>query len=797
MKTAFTTLFILCLSATTLMAQQMTQTIRGQVTDNWTKVSLPGANIMVVGSNPPLGAITDMDGYFVLESVPVGRVSLSVSFIGYESQVLSNIELSSAKELVINVALSEKVTNMEAVTVTATKNKVEPLNKMSTVSTRAFSVEESQRFAGARNDVSRMAANFAGINTANDASNDIVIRGNSPNGLLWRMEGIDIPNPNHFGGTGATGGPVSMLNNNVLANSDFMTGAFPAEYGNALSGVFDLQMRNGNSSKHEFLGQIGINGFELGAEGPISKEKRSSYLVNARYSTLSVMSAMGIEFGTGAAIPEYQDVTFKFNLPTEKWGRFTVFGLAGKSHIEFLDSERDTTDSDEDFYTEGDPRDVYVNNNVGVIGMSHTYILNPNTYTKVTVGLSTIGDDNDVDSLSAATQEPHFLWKRNYTTNTFQVAAYINKKLNARHNLRIGGLFKNIHMDLEDQLYYSSSDEIRTVTAYDGATNLLQPYAQWQYRTTDRLTFNTGIRMQYLTLNGASAVEPRIGVRYQVADHHALSFAYGMHSQTAPIDVYFKQVYDQQGQTYRPNEDLDLTHSQHFVLGYDWTLSETMRLKSEVYYQSITDAVVEVESSSYSLLNGSTFDNDSPDFLKNGGTGENYGLELTLEKFMDRGLYFLLTTSLFESTYEGSNGVTHNTAFNTNYVVNTLGGKEFKLKSKPAAKYQKLIALDLRMTFSGGKPYTPALEDESAAAGELVEDESRAYEEQFDPYFRMDVRTAYRWSNSKLSQEFALDVQNVTNKENPLYLRWNTSTNEIEAVNQLGLFPMVQYRVVF
>lgn len=143
---------------------------------------------------------------------------------------------------------------------------------MATVSARSFTVEETSRYAGSLNDPSRMAANYAGVSSTSDARNDIIIRGNSPLGVLWRLNGMEIPNPNHFGSLGTTGGPVSILNNNLLDKSDFLTGAFPAEYGNALAGVFDLQMRSGNNEKTEFLGQVGFNGFELGAEGPIGKK---------------------------------------------------------------------------------------------------------------------------------------------------------------------------------------------------------------------------------------------------------------------------------------------------------------------------------------------------------------------------------------------------------------------------------------------------------------------------------------------------------------------------------------------
>src|SRR5690554_4405469 len=342
MKKAMLLLSLIIFYGGGLYAQDFTQNIHGQIIDKTTQTPIIGANIIVLDTDPLIGTVSDLSGYYELTNVPTGRVSVRVSYLGYESVTMTDLELTTGKELVLNFAIEEKVTKLEELVVVAGDEKSQPRNDMATVSSRQFTVEESQRYAGGRNDVSRMAQNFAGVRGSNDAVNDIVIRGNSPVGLLWRMENIDIPNPNHFGTLGSTGGPVSMLNNNVLANSDFSTGAFPAEYGNAISGVFDLKLRNGNSHSYEFLGQVGFNGFELGAEGPINREKKSSFVVNYRYSTLGVLSALGFNFGTGTAVPYYQDVSFKVRLPVDEKNVFSVFGLGGVSHIDILTSQ-DTT----------------------------------------------------------------------------------------------------------------------------------------------------------------------------------------------------------------------------------------------------------------------------------------------------------------------------------------------------------------------------------------------------------------------------------------------------------------------
>jgi len=787
---------LIIIVASNINAQNITQSIRGQVIEKQTLISLPGATVVLLGTDPPVGTITNSEGYFVIKNVPVGRISLQVRFIGYHTATINNLNLMSGKELVVNVKMEEKVQKMEEVVVTASR-KGETINQMSSVSARTFSVEESQRFAGARNDVSRMAANYAGVSTSNDALNDIVIRGNSPSGLLWRLDGVDIPNPNHFGQLGATGGPVGMLNNNVLSNSDFMTGAFPAEYGNALSGVFDLRMRDGNYDKHEFLGQLGFNGFELGAEGPISKKNNSSYLINYRYSTLGVMKAIGIDFGTGTALPNYQDLTFKLNFPTKKIGKISVFGLAGISDINFLYSERDTTKDDDNFYTY-DNQDILAKSKMGVIGASHTLILNSTTYSKLIVGASVMFNENVVDSVSTETNIPRPYYHNTFTDSRFFGNFYINKKINSQNNFRIGVNVNRIGMNLIDSVYEASKDRFVTGVDINDFTYLYEAYIQWQYKLTDNLIFNPGIHYQQLALNTSNSLEPRFGIKWNLSNTQLLGFAYGLHSISQPLAVYFKQVELPDLDYFLPNKNLNFTKSNHFVLGYDIFFDQNLKLKAEAYYQDIFHALVEQNESAYSSLNNNSFTRFSPDSLQNTGTGYNYGLELTFERFLDKGLYYLFTGSLYESKYRGSDGVLRNTAFNGNYVFNALAGKEFELPSrKQNTKRKKFITIDAKITYAGGLRYTPIDVEKSMKNHQTELDETRPFSKQFDPYFRTDIRIGFRLDGKKASQEFAFDIQNVTNHKNPYMMMFDIQTGEEKTINQLGIFPIMQYRIVF
>jgi len=778
-----------------VVGQDFTQTIKGRVVDVQSQTPLPGATVVILETNPQKGTITDDEGYFRIDNVKTGRVSVQISFMGYFPVTMSNLSLNTGKELVLRVEMEEQVIKTEEVIVKAKKDKSQVNNEMATISARTFSIEESERFAGARNDVARMASNFAGVSTSNDATNDIVIRGNSPNGLLWRLEGIEIPNPNHFGGMGATGGPVSMLNSNVLSNSDFLTSAFPAEYGNALSGVFDLKMRNGNYEKHEFIGQVGFNGFELGAEGPLSKKSRASYLINARYSTLEVMSDMGFDFGTGTALPKYKDLTFKVHIPTNSIGTFDIFGLGGINSIDFINSQKDSTDLRESLY--GDRYyDIYSKNDMGVAGINHTYLINENTYTRLSLSGSRISNHTIVDSL-LQDESTIGLVRQHYINYDLTANFYINKKFSSKHNMRIGIEAMRRSYKYVDSIFVYDENRFRNRFDENDYMMMYRSYIQWQYKPVDALVFNVGVHAEQMSLNDNYSIEPRLGLKWYLTPGQSLNFGYGIHSKPLATYVFFQKVELSPGVYAEPNKNLDFIKAQHFAVGYDWSISSTLHLKLESYYQDIFQSVVESKSSSFSMLNSTTFVFELPDSLVNGGAGRNYGVELTFEKFLDRGFYFLLTTSLFDSQYKGSDNKWRSTAFDSKYVVNFLAGEEFEILRKANAKYRKWLSFDGRVTMAGGQRYTPINLEQSRLEHNTKYYEDLAYSEKFKDYFRADIRFAFKLEGRRTTQEWAFDIQNVSDTKNPLYKEYDVDKDEIKTVNQLGIFPMMQYRITF
>ena len=766
---------------------QNTSSIRGTVIDSQSEMPLIGVTV-VLDNDLEKATVTDLDGNFRLENVVVGRHSLQATYVGYNAANLNNLLVRSGKDLAIDVLLEEKIEDLNEVVVTADKEKYKPINQLATVSARALTVEEANRYAGSLGDVARMAQNFAGVSGASDDRNDIIIRGNSPTGVLWRLEGIDIPSPNHFSALGTTGGPVSIVNNNNLKNSDFFTGAFPAEYGNAMSGVFDLQLRNGNTDKFEFLGQSGFNGVEFGAEGPLSKKSNASFVVNYRYSFLGLVNALGLEIGTGGSTPEYQDLTFKLNFPTKKAGRFSIFGIGGVSDIAFL-ADSDTTELD--FYGD-DNTDLYFGSKTGVIGASHLFFLSPNTTSKLVVAASGTQTNGELDEVFVEDEQ---VKRRPETAFQYQQTKYslnyrLNHKLNAKNTTTFGVIGDVYGMDLRDSSRVGDTEEFGKDFDLNENTSLVQAYTNWQHRFNEKLTLNTGLHYQYFMFNGSQSLEPRMGLKYK-AGQNIFSAGTGLHSQLQPIMVYFLE--NREAETPKlPNEDLVMSKAIHFVGGYERLLGESVRLKTEAYYQYVYDVAVDDEPSAFSMLNaGSDFGLPNRRGLVNDGTGANYGLEITLEKFFTKGFYFLTTASLFDSKYTASDNIKRNTIFNSRYAFNLLGGKEFKIGENAT------FGIDVKFAYAGGVRYTPIDIEASKLAGEAVYFADQVFEEQEAAYIRPDFKVTFRTNGKHLSQQWSVDFQNFINRQNVFDQAFNPNTGELETTYQRGFFPDVNYRIYF
>jgi hypothetical protein len=757
--------------------------ISGIVFDKDSELPLAGANVVVINSSGTIGVETNANGKFRIEGIPVGRHTVQVSYIGYSNALLQNIDIISGKELQLSIALEELIYLQEDVVIKASKRKDRPQNDMALISARTFSMEETEKFAGSFGDPARMATTFAGVMQGGDQLNEIIIRGNSPAGLLYKIDGFTIPNPTHFSSAGTSGGAISMLNSNTLSNSDFYTGAFPAEFGNALSGVFDLKLRHGNSQKREYLFQVGFNGFELGLEGPFSSKSNATYLINYRYSTLEVFDWIGMPLPV-SAVPYFQDLTAKFNIPIRQFGTTSIFIIGGKNHIKFERTKRDTIN---EFSLFG--------SGTGVVGINHSvFLINK---VKITAGIAfTHRNDYTTDTSVSKTGRIISWYGHDSWEQRIQAQLTVRYKISSRNSFQAGTSYSPGWISFNDSTFYKPLNQFIYTNQISGNFGLSQSYAQLRHRFNDEFSMVAGLYHQYLSISKSHALEPRFGISYDLNFSHNLSAGFGRHSQIQPRHIYFiESLIDTLSGIYKQtNGKLGFTSSYHFVFGHQYVFRNLLRLKSEAYFQQLSSIPVERNPSYFSLINYGSFgleEGNNSDSLVNKGKGYNYGVELTVERFLSRGYYLLFTASLFESKYAGSDGVWRNTLFNSNFVFNYVGGYELKVSQNHR------LSFDIKAVWAGGLRKLPIDLDASIQQNRTVYDYSNAFATRHGNYFRIDTKVSYKLNFSKVTHILAVELINATNRRNHFIQIYNSETQQIEESTQLGLTPLVMYRVVF
>ncbi len=762
-------------------SQELTQTIKGRVIDVDSEISLPGATIVVLSSDPIIGTVTDFDGNFRLPDIPVGRVSLQISFLGYEPQLVPDILLSSGKELVLNISLKESFSTLNEIVVKGEVNKEEAMNKMATLSARTFSVEDAQRFAGGMDDPSRLASTYAGVTPGTVDNNEIVIRGNAAKGILWHLEGVEIPAPNHLAGMFSGGGVNTMFSSNMLTNSDFFTGAFPAEYGNALSGVFDMRLRRGNSDKREYAFEAGSQGIGVALEGPFKKGKRASYLVNYRYSTIGLLQNLMPEI-TG--LPTYSDLSMKFYIPTKILGDFSLWSINGMGSI-FSAMSMDTAD----WVTNMDSYQYDISYNLTASGINNRKIVNDKTYLFSSLSFSGTDYTNKNDYYRKDLQKVP-VTNQKEKNSLLSFTTYINKKFNQKHTNRTGIILNRLsyNFDVANNTNIPENDNPDFFVISKGATFNGRVYTQSKYYITQNININAGIHLSYYGLNDEFIFEPRVGINWRFKPGHSLNFAYGKHSRLEPLRIYMTEVPVDDGYEML-NASLNITKAHHYVVGYGVKLGANTHLNVEAYYQKLYDVPV-IADSTFSMVNYSseTFFTQQ---LENSGTGRNYGLDLTLEQFISRGFYYMITSSVYQSKYKGGDGIERDTKYNQNFVFNVLGGKEWQFKN------DNIFGINGKVTVVGGKRESPVDYEESLKYQYVIYDESMPYSVQLPTSYFIDVSFNYTINRAKVSHSIILQAKNLLMQEETFGHAYNYNTNQIEPYGLIIIYPYLSYKIQF
>ncbi len=809
-KTLSLTLLIFLLK-TIAIGQELIQIVRGRILDNDSRLPLIGVTITIVDSDPVIGTVTDNNGNFRLENVSVGRITLEFSYLGYEGRTIPNIEVNSGKEVVINLNLQESVVKMDEVVVKAVKNKGQALNDMSIVSSRSMSVEETKRYAGGFDDPARVVSNYAGVTNTGDGSSDIIVRGNAPKYIQWRLDGTEISSPYHFDDQNASFGALTVLNNNLLAASDFYTGAFSPEYGNVLSSVFDLRLRAGNNEKFESAIGFGLIGTDITIEGPFKKGYTGSFLMNYRYSTASLIQDIGLIDADG--LLKFQDANFKLVFPTKKIGTFSIFSIGGLSnfYLEDLRTSLTATVTTESSNISSIRKDYVKGNYMLNTGLNHTLTINDNSFIKTCISYSATGimDDwfksrkieiynSQGEHISDSVINRTLNFKNRLLQSTYQGAVTYNNKINTKNKVQIGTKYALFECNYR-QSKLNSDSIMFTLIDFKENVSTIQNFISWKLRLGENITIVSGFHNMNVLLNNKSTLEPRIAINWKINDKNSFHAGFGNHSTMESIHHYFARIEQTDGSISEPNKELGLLKAHHYVLGYEKRFNGNFMAKVELYYQYLYNLPVENNDTSYFATINESVDYKYVD-LVNEGTGKNYGLEITFERFFDNDYYFLINASLFNSTYKSLEGIERNTLYNKNYLANMLFGKEFHNLGK---KNNQTMALNCKIFFQGGQRYIPLLRNNDGDLAVDIEnnnyyDYERAYEDHLDNIYQVNLSVSYKFNRKKATHEVFIDLQNLTNSMGKIFEYYDDNQpDSIAYTEQFGFFPNLMYRVYF
>ena len=755
--------------------QKLTQTIRGIVIDSKTNTPIEYASVCIT-EDPSRGGSTDERGNFRINNVPVGRYNIQATFMGYRSSIITEVSVTSSKEVFVEIPMDENVQDLAEVLVKPEIKKDRTVNPMAITGGRMISIEEASRFANGFDDPARLSSAFAGV-AGDVGTNAVAIRGNAPQFTQWRLEGIEIPNPTHFADlSGLGGGFLSGLSTQVIGNSDFYNGAFPAEYSNALSGVFDMHLRNGNNQKYEHAFQVGLMGIDLASEGPINKKRGSSYLINYRFSTTSLASGNDINL-------KYQDLAFKLNFPTRKAGTFSIWGLGllDRNKAEVLDRS--------EWETMGDRSSGSNKLDKLAGGLTHKYVINENTYIRSSLS-ATYSKDHSLVNLQTDDGTIVQVGDIQNSRWNFVFNSYLNKKFSSRHTNRTGITITELKYDLDYKVspYFGLNQPMEQLSKGSGESTVLSAYSSSVINLSNNLTTSLGVTGQYFTLNKNWSIEPRVALKWEINPAHSLAVAYGLHSHRERLDYYFvEQVINGKKES---NRYLDFSKAHHFGFTYDWNINQSLHLKIEPYYQYLFHIPVE-QNSSFSIINYEEFYLDR--ILTSTGTAKNYGIDITLEQYMKNGFYYMITGSLFKSKYRGGDRIWRNTRLDKSYLVNLLAGKEWMV----GRLKQNVLSINGRLFFQGGGRYTPVDEEKSQEERDIVFDESKAYTKRFNPSINGDVSISFRINKKRVSHEFSLKILNVGMRTGMHFYEYNERTSVVEEKDGSGLIPNISYKIYF
>lgn len=776
-----TVFFIVLISYTSIYSQQL-QNVKGKVVNSFTKS--PIENVVVtlhVDQDEFQKAYTNAAGDYLFVEVPLGIYTVSFAHLEYESFVFPVVELYSSRETIIDVSLTQRVNELKDVVISVNKDRSANNNDMTTLSTKTIYTQDMSKIAGSLDDPIRVAGTLPGV-TADAAfsENFISIRGNSPRGLKYSIDGVELPNPNHFARIGSSGGTFTIFSMSLIDKSDFFTGAFPAEYSDALSGIFDVNFRKGNSSAHLFAIKAGTLGLDFCAEGPLSKNKKSTYIVNYRYATVGLARAIGYP-----TQPTYQDLSFNLNFALNK-GSIKVFGMGGSS-----DRKRIAVADSLVWEGDVDRFNLVLHSETVTLGATYEQNLNDKSGLKATLlGSFTNQIDNKkylLDNYSEIVRSIN-----QYKAIPISFSLQHKYKFSNKHYNKSGVSVNHTQHNWDVMKYNFETFSVDTNVTGLGSSITFKAFSQSKFIVNDKLIINVGVSYLNYSVNKDNSIEPRVGITYINNKKQRFSLAVGKHSQIEHFATYMFKERDTIGNVSFPNKNLQFIKAYHYIAGFKTKLFKNHHFTAEAYYQQLFDVPIAREGS-YSIINISELEDIRP--LTNNGKGYNYGLDVGLERFSSKGLYYMINASYFRSHYLAADNVWRSTEFDQQFNVRFLAGKEYIVGEKKDKK--NYVGWNTNIAYVGGRPYTPIDIDASIAAYETIYDEARAFSLREKNLLFLDVTFTYKINKPKRTAVWSLQIKNIFSNGNAIYREYDRVLGKEVTVPSSSFFPNLSYKIEF
>ena len=712
---------------------------------------------------------TDSLGKFSIEAPEAGRYLLFIEKSGFQNAE-EEVLIISGKDIFIHFTLQERTTLLEAVAVTGVKEN--PVSGSYTIP-----IEKALRMPANFFDPLRLVTILPGVSNGNDQANGISIRGYSPNGLLWRLQGLDIVNPNHLANAGtlsdrpvANGGGVSMISSQVLDKSQFYYGTLPSNYGNALSGVMDMSLRKGNASKSEYTIQTGLVGLDFAAEGPFKSGQRGSYLVNFRASTVGLLTKAGVDFG-GEKINFY-DLSFNLNFDHRKGGSLSVFGFGGRSTNIF------TARPEAEWETEKDRYDIDFYGNTFALGLRDDRHISTRLMLKS--GMAVSGQLQERTARSATVPFAHTVFEK-FESNRRLVSAFMILSVKNTENISSEhGTTLTISADQHLRSLIQTTSLSYVPPSFSGSVKgaIIQPYSSWNFQLNNA-RLNVSARYLYFTFNGTGSFEPRTSLSFPVLKG-SLTLGYGITSQVQQTQLYLNP----------DNKNLPLTRSAQSSIEYLRTFANGIRVRSTLYYHQLNNVPVSGTGSPYSALN--MMEEFLYMQLTPVGSGRNFGGEAMVEKRFENQFYLMGSGSLYRSTYGADLNHQLNSRFNGRYTATAAGGKEFNSSRKG-----QVFGIHTRFMAFGGQRQMQIDEAASIIAGTTIFDQSQGYNVILPGYKRLDLRLSWRKAKANSTRTVSLDIQNLAGIQNVAGYYFDTFKQKVMTRYQLGFIPVLTWRLDF